>query len=264
MAFRESFALPLLFGALSGALAGLMGVGGGILLVPLLVHSLRRSQHEAQGTSLAFIIGTALVASIPYVRHDTVPWSLVGVLALGGIPGVMTGAALAKRTPAARLAFWFGIAMLAAAARLLFAPPLVSQGVTWAAPWNALLGFGIGTIAGLLGVGGGVFLVPALVLGQGLGQHTAQGVSLALIVPVAVVGAFSYARHGHAEWRLLPALFAGGAVGGWLGATWAHALDAPLLTRFFAVFLLAVAVRMIVSSRTALSRNDAATSGGTA
>ncbi len=264
MTFRESFALPLLFGVLSGALAGLMGVGGGILLIPLLVHFLRRSQHEAQGTSLAFIIVTALVAAIPYVRHETVPWSLVGVLAIGGVPGVMTGAALAKRTPASKLRLWLGIAILISAARLLFAPPLESHGAPWSAPWSALLGFGIGTLAGLLGVGGGVFLVPALVLGQGLSQHTAQGVSLALIVPIALVGAVSYARNGHAEKQLLPALFLGGAAGGWGGATLAHALEAPALTRFFAVFLVVVAFRMIVGARRTASMEGTASSGGTA
>ncbi|MEK7347427.1 MAG: sulfite exporter TauE/SafE family protein [Candidatus Eisenbacteria bacterium] len=249
MTFRDSVALPLLFGALSGALGGMMGVGGGILLVPLLLHFLHHSQHEAQGTSLAFIIATAVVAVVPYVRNDSVPWSLVGILALGAVPGVVIGAAVARRTPAGSLRLWFGLAVLAAAGRLLLAPPAGLGGAPWPPIWNALLGLGIGTLAGLLGVGGGVFLVPALVLGQGLSQHTAQGVSLALIVPIGLVGAVSYARSGHAGTRLLPGLLAGGALGGWFGATLAHELRAPVLSRLFALFLVVVAVHMIVGSR---------------
>lgn len=249
MTFRGSVALPLLFGVLSGAVAGLMGVGGGILLVPLLLHFLGQTQHQAQGTSLAFVIAAALVAVVPYVRNDSVPWALVGMLALGAVPGVILGAALARRTPAGRLRVWFGAAMLLAAARLLISPPSVSSGAAWPPFANAALGFGIGTFAGLLGVGGGVFLVPALVLGQGLSQHTAQGVSLALIVPIGIVGAVSYARSGHSELRLLPALFVGGALGGYVGASLAHLIRAPLLTRFFALFLVAVAIQMIAGSR---------------
>jgi uncharacterized membrane protein YfcA len=253
MTFRDSVTLPLLFGALSGTLGGLMGVGGGILLVPLLLHFLGQSQHQAQGTSLAFIIPMAVVAVIPYVQNDSVPWALVGMLALGAVPGVMTGAAVARRTPAGRLRFWFGFAILAAALRLLIAPPAGLGGSPWPLAWNAPLGYAIGTLAGLLGVGGGVFLVPALVLGQGLSQHSAQGVSLALIVPIGLVGTVSYARRGHSGTRLLPALFAGGILGGWLGATLAHTLRGPTLSRAFALFLVVVAAHMIAGSRRPVS-----------
>ena len=249
MNLRNSFALPLLFGALAGGLGGLMGVGGGLVLVPLLVHFLHQGQHDAQGTSLGFFIVTALIAAIPYIRSESIPWSLVGTLALGAVPGVMTGAAIAKRTPATRLRLWFGLAILASAVRLLFVPPAGGGGTLWPAPWNVLLGYGIGTFAGLLGVGGGVFLVPTLVIWQGATQHMAQGVSLALIVPIGFVGYLSYARSGHAKGRLLPALFLGGAAGGWLGATFAHSLRGPVLTRIFALFMVAVGTRMILSSR---------------
>jgi uncharacterized membrane protein YfcA len=165
------------------------------------------------------------------------------------VPGVVTGAAIAARTPAPRLRLWFGLAILATAARLLVAPPAGVGAEPWALAWNALLGFGVGTFAGLLGVGGGVVLVPALVLGQGFAQHLAQAVSLILIVPIGLVGAVTYARSGHSRPQVLPALFAGGAVGGWIGATFAQSLRGPVLTRIFALFAIAVAVRMIFGSR---------------
>jgi uncharacterized membrane protein YfcA len=258
-----SAALPFLFGVLSGALGGLMGIGGGIVLVPLLVHGLRQTQHQAQGTSLSFFIVTALVAAEPYVRADSIPWSLVAVLALGAVPGVIVGASLAKRISARNLKAIFGVAMLASAVRMLLAPPLVSDGAVWPGPLNALLGLGIGTFAGLLGVGGGILLVPVLVLAEGLGQHSAQGVSLALIVPIGIVGAVSYWKHGHAAPRLLPALFVGGAVGGWIGATGAHALRGSTLTRLFAILLVVVAARMIFGRISAAASGAASPPGGT-
>jgi uncharacterized protein len=263
MALRDTVLLPALFGVLAGAVGGMIGVGGGIILVPLLLHFLHQTQHQAQGTSLAFFIVTALIAAIPYMRNEAIPWSLVGVLAVGAVPGVMTGAAIASRTPAHRLRLWFGIVILASAARLLIAPPAAggSSGA-WLWPLNVLLGYGAGVFAGLLGVGGGFFLVPALVLGQGLAQHMAQGISLVLIVPIGLVGAIAYARGGHSKPRLLPALFVGGALGGWLGATLAQSLRGPVLTRLFALVSVAVAVRMMAGSRDRKNLPESSPVGG--
>jgi len=116
--------------------------------------------------------------------------------------------------------------------------------------------------AGLLGVGGGTVLVPVLVLGQGLSQHTAQGVSLALIVPIGLVGAVSYARNGFSRTRLLPALLIGGAVGAWFGATLAHQLKGPVLSRLFALFLIAAAIHMIAGSRRSVTPAASPQAGG--
>lgn len=243
-----AWTLPLLFGALTGALGGLMGVGGGIILVPLLVHVLRRPQHEAHGTSLSFIVVTSLVAGSSYLRAERLDLALAGLLALGSVAGVTLGARLARDMSALRLRRGFGIIVLAVAIRILALPPHpVPGGALWAAPLEIALGAGVGVLAGLLGVGGGTILVPVLVLLQHVDQHTAQGVSLLVIVPTAAVGAWRYARHGHVAPRLLPPLMAGGAVGALLGAALAHAIHAPMLSRLFALFLLPVAVRMMWS-----------------
>lgn len=240
--------LPLLFGALSGALGGLMGVGGGVILVPLLVHAMGRSQHEAHGTSLAFIVVTSIAAGASYLRAEHLDVALAGQLALGAVIGVLLGARIARAMTARRLRQAFGIVILLVAIRILALPPHpVVGGALWTPPVEVALGAGVGVLAGLLGVGGGTILVPVLVLLQQVDQHTAQGVSLLMIVPTAVVGAWRYARHGHIAPRLLPPLMAGGAVGALLGAGLAHALNAPMLSRLFALFLLPVAAQMIWS-----------------
>jgi uncharacterized membrane protein YfcA len=138
------------------------------------------------------------------------------------------------------------VAILATAARLLAAPPAPdAMPALW--PWgaNAAVGLGVGFLAGLLGIGGGTILVPLLVLGQGVPQHVAQGVALLMIVPVGLVGAVSYARRGHTAGRRLPALLVGGGLGAFLGAQVAQSLRGPTLSRLFAIFLVAVAARMI-------------------
>lgn len=240
--------LPLLFGALSGALGGLMGVGGGVILVPLLVHAMGRTQHEAHGTSLAFIIVTSIAAGASYLRAEHLDLALAGQLALGAVVGVLLGARIARGLTARRLRQAFGILVLAVALRILALPPKpIPGGALWAPSLEVALGGCVGVLAGLLGVGGGTILVPILVLLQRVDQHTAQGVSLIMIVPTAIVGAWRYARHGHMVPRLLPPLMAGGAAGALAGAALAHAIHAPTLSRLFALFLLPVGAQMIWS-----------------
>jgi len=222
-----------------------MGVGGGLVLVPLLVYALHVAQHEAQGTSLAFVIVTALVAAVPYDGHERLDLILVLGLALGAVPGVILGSRLAARTSAARLRVAFGAVMLVTAFRMLVAPPLASGGGLWPAPLNVLVGFLTGTLAGYVGIGGGTILVPILVLGQNIDQHTAQGISLLMILPVGIVGALSYSRRGRIATQGLPALLAGGAMGALIGALLANRTQAATLTRLFAVLLLATAAQMI-------------------
>jgi hypothetical protein len=240
--------LPLLFGVLSGALGGLMGVGGGIILIPLLVHALHRSQHEAHGTSLAFIVAVSLAAGTSYLRREHLDVPLAALLALGAVPGVLLGARIARALSGRRLRRLFGLLLLATAVRLLVIPPHPeAAGAPWPPHFEVALGAAAGVVAGLMGVGGGVILVPVLVLAQRIDQHTAQGISLLVIVPTAIAGAWSHARHGHVVTRLLPALMAGGAAGAWLGAALAHRIEAPLLSRLFALFLFPVSIQMIWS-----------------
>jgi uncharacterized membrane protein YfcA len=254
---------PVLLGIVSGLLGGLMGVGGGIILVPLLVHFVHMGQHEAQGTSLAFVIGAALVAVVPYYGSDRLDLLLAAALTLGAVPGVMLGSRLAARTSARRLRVTFGVFLLAIAIRILLAPPLDTGGSgLWPLPGNVALGFAVGALAGLLGVGGGTILVPALVLGQAVDQHTAQGISLLMIVPVGIVGVLSYAREGRLPSGPLPALLAGGVLGALAGALLAHRTEAPTLSRLFALFLLAVAAQMIFRRPRGTVPRSAAHGGG--
>ncbi|MGH7681953.1 MAG: TSUP family transporter, partial [Candidatus Eiseniibacteriota bacterium] len=162
-------ALPFLLGAVSGTLGGMMGVGGGIVLVPLLVHVLHEDQHQAQGTSLAIVLVTALVAAASYYTLDRLDLMVSVYLALGAVPGVILGSRIAAATPAAWLRAAFGVLLAITAIRLLAAPPHPLPG---SGPWlpsvHVLLGLVVGTLAGLLGVGGGTILVPILVIGESI------------------------------------------------------------------------------------------------
>ena len=96
-----------------------------------------------------------------------------------------------------------------------------------------------------MGIGGGIVNVPALVTLYSFEQHLAQGTSLAVIIPTAIVAAITHSRRGHVDWRLAALLASGGLAGGWLGARTALAIDGTVLRILFVCFLLLMVARMV-------------------
>ena len=115
----------------------------------------------------------------------------------------------------------------------------------------ALLAIGLtaGVLAGLLGIGGGLLMVPAMVLISGFDQHVAQGTSLLVIIPAAALGSFTHHRHGRLALRDAAALAVGGVLGALLGSVTALSLDDELLQRLFAILIIVMAVRMLRTPR---------------
>ena len=115
----------------------------------------------------------------------------------------------------------------------------------------ALLAIGLsaGFLAGLLGIGGGILIVPALVLLLGFDQHVAQGTSLLVIIPAAVAGSLTHYRRGRLVVRDAAVVAAGGVIGAAIGSLSALSIDDLLLQRLFAIVLLVVAARMLLASR---------------
>jgi uncharacterized membrane protein YfcA len=110
------------------------------------------------------------------------------------------------------------------------------------------VGFGLftGVLSGLLGVGGGIVMVPYLVLALGQGQHLAEGTSLLVIVPTAVAGAWTHARRGLVNRRVALGLGLGGVAGAFGGAQLALLIPTATLTRVFAAFLLVIGARFLL------------------
>lgn len=107
-----------------------------------------------------------------------------------------------------------------------------------------LLGVFAGSLAATLGVGGGIIFVPVLVSVFSFSQLDAQGTSLAIIVPTAIVGAVTHARAGRVNWKVVAVVGTGGVLGALVGATLAQTLDEAVLRRVFAIVLIILAIRM--------------------
>jgi uncharacterized membrane protein YfcA len=110
------------------------------------------------------------------------------------------------------------------------------------------LGLLAGVLSGLLGIGGGILIVPALVFVFGMSQHTAQGTTLALMVPpIGLLAAWTYYRHGYVDMKIAALICLGFFIGGLLGAKLATLINAALLKKLFGVALLLAALKMILT-----------------
>lgn len=239
-------------GASAGALSGLFGVGGGILIVPGLVILLGSPQRRAHATSLAAILPIAAAGAVGYVINGSVDWVAAGALTVGGTIGALVGTRALRRIPERGLRVIFALFMLAAAAALPFE---VTTGVEAAAidlptaGLLALVGVVAGTMAGLLGVGGGIVMVPGLALLASASQAVAKGTSLVVIIPMALVGT---ARNLRAEDVDVPVAVAIGSAGvaSSFGASFLSVRMDPLLSAaLFGVLLVAVAARLLLAAR---------------
>ena len=232
----------MLIGVAVGIVAGFTGVGGGALIVPLLVGLLGLTQHRAHGTSLAVVTFSAAASAIPYALAGNTDVVTAAELAVGSIVGVIIGAQWMPRIPAAQLRRGFGLFLAFLAIRLLLPVPAVAalgpQSPAAALAWNAAAGLVIGVIGGILGIGGGGMIVPAMIFMWGLGQHMAQGISLLAIVPTGIAGAASHHSRGNVAWRFVPLLAAGSIAGALASASVANQVDTGLLRQIFAGFLI--------------------------
>ena len=247
-------------GAVAGFLSGLFGIGGGIIMVPLLVLAAHFPQREAAATSLAAIVPTATIAAITYVTSGTVPWDHLAfglVIAVGSAALAPIGSRALRRWNVAAVR-WAFIGMLAVTAIMIFVTvPDRGTHLEWSVATvvelvalGALMGFA----AGLLGVGGGILAVPILIL-LGVSDLTAKALSLVAMVPAAVTGTTSSHRAGLVQWRtVLPLAITttcAAPFGVWastsLSETWAN----PLLAAIIVYATVQLADRAIRDSRKA-------------
>ncbi len=231
----------LAIGLAAGLLGGLLGLGGGVVIVPALTEILHLGQRRAQATSLAVLVFTGLFGFLSYLAYGSVPLGPALWVTVGAVLAAPAGASLTHRISRRKLRALFGILLVFVGIVMLTGlKELPGEGGVAGVPGWVFFVLGVlrGGIGAMLGVGGGVIVVPALVLLFGVKQHVAQGISLAAMAPMALVGSWTHWRHRKIEFRLLPGLVIGGLLGVVLGSTVAHWLPAGVLRRLFAVFLI--------------------------
>ncbi len=234
--------LALLGAVAIGLSLGLLGSGGSILTVPVLHYLLGQPEKLAIAGSLLVVGLIAAAASLPYARSRQVDWSNVWWFGVPGMAGAWVGATLAHWVPGpVQLALFAGV-MLLAAWRMLRGGVVEPAART---PNRAIVvagGLGVGALSGLVGVGGGFLIVPALVLIAGVPMVSAVGTSLAIIALNAFTGFAKYLDVLESEsldldWKTLLAIAAVGIVGSYAGNRLGRRLPQAMLRRVFGGFL---------------------------
>lgn len=253
--------MSFFIGLLAGVFGGLVGLGGGVVMIPLMVRFRHLTQHQAHGTSLMALVFTGLSGAVTYGLQGSVDLLASVCLAATAMPTARLGAFTAHALPERRLRRTFGLFLIFVSLLLLSKPYLghSSHHLTGWPKILALLASGglAGFISGMMGVGGGSIMVPALVLLVGLNQYTAQGSSLLAMVPAGSVGAYTHWRLGNVVREILPGLIIGIILGTYLGGSFAHLLPEGTLRAVFALILICLGIRFIW---TGISQEPAATS----
>lgn len=246
-----SIAKVALVGSLAGLLSGLLGVGGGIVLVPGLVVIAKLDQRLAHGTSLAATLPIALASFVTYLFHGNVDWGVAPWLALGAVSGAVVGTKLLSVLPRRTITIVFIVVVVATAVRLVFAGTGDGRADLSLIGIVALvvIGFLTGVIAGLLGVGGGVVMVPAMVVGFHMVPVVAKGTSVAVIIPTSIMGTWRNRPRGHVDLRLAATAGVIGAATAVVGATISDRMSDQVSNVLFGALLVTVAVTQFLSLR---------------
>ncbi len=248
-------------GVAAGLLGGTFGVGGGLIIVPGLVSFAGMERRLAHGTSLAATLPIACASLLTYIATGNVDWPLALFLAIGAIGGAYLGTHLLQVIPKRALTILFIAVVVATAFRLLLTDTAGGRSdlTVLMAVGLVLIGFITGTLAGLLGIGGGIIMVPAMVVLLDELPVVAKGTSVAVIVPTAIMGTLRNRKKSNADLRVAAIVGGFGIVSAVVGGLIANQLSTQASNIMFAALLAFVAITQVLSLR-AESRAEAATS----
>ena len=250
-------------GLIAGVLAGLLGVGGGLVIVPMLVFCFTKQgiptdviMHLALGTSLASIIFTSISSFMSHHRRGAVDWTIVKRIVPGILIGTFAGTFVASGLSTNFLKGFFAVFLYSVATQMVLnKKPKASRELPG---MQGMLGMGgvIGVASALVGIGGGSLSVPFM-LWCNVAAHRAIGTSAAIGFPIAIAGAVGYVvnglnaaqvpalSYGYIYLPALAGIVCTSVLTAPLGAKLAHALPVDKLKRIFAFFLYAVATKMV-------------------
>jgi uncharacterized membrane protein YfcA len=266
------FLLPLL-GFLIGTAAALTGIGGGVFIVPLLTVLYAFAPPNAAGTSLTTIVFTALAATANYSRQKRIYYKTGLALALTTSPGAILGAYLTTAVSPALLGLVFGVFLILVAAHMMLntfnlrKKPLRTQDSSRTGPVKsdaelirskktvavgAGLSFFGGLASGLLGIGGGVLLVPIMTFALAMPIHTATATSMFTMVFSSISGVTEHYQAHQINFQYAALMGLGTIVGAQLGAYASGRVSGKSLCRAFAIVLIFASIKMIDQYKTVL------------
>ncbi len=254
------FALGLLIlGLGAGVLSGMFGIGGGVVIVPMLITLFSFELRPAIATSLgALMMPVAILAVITYYRAGLLRVWTAAAVAVGLIIGGVVGAQIQSAMSIGSLKALYGVFLIYAAWRFIeprkllkLAPPSVVKDPVTDSPWYLLLGvgFGAGIVSALFGVGGGIVIVPVLVGLLHFDQKVAVGTSLGALLPPTTIGSVvAYYQQNLLDVGAAALVAVGLLFGALAGARLAIGLPSATVKRLYGVFLLVVGLNFVLQA----------------
>jgi uncharacterized protein len=240
----------LIIGLGAGTLGSMLGVGGGIIMVPALTF-LNVPPTQAASTSLIAVMSTSVSSTIEYSRQKRISYGLGLEMAACAIPGGVFGAVLSEYLLEDTFKLFFGMLLILTGLYVLYKNSVLKdrhvkrrslslQVAVFAAS------FGAGIISSLFGVGGGIIFVPAMLLVLGLTMHRAAPTSQLTLMMTAIAGVFTHSALGHPDYLQAFVLSTGSFVGAQIGARLSRITNDAVLQRLLAAVLMTVAIIFIL------------------
>ncbi len=261
--------LFILIGFLAGVVGSLVGIGGGLFFVPALLYFVNvnepgtMSPAMATGTSLLVIVITALSSTLAFLKQKKVDTETAWLFFVGSAPGSIVGVYLNKLLHAESFYLLFGLFQICMFILMLVKDKLKPRNIAWDVKrtitdsegityeygykrWVAILiAFFVGVTSSLFGVGGGILMVPAMIVLFRFPPHVATATSMFVIFLSAIVGSATNLLNGHIHWLYALMLAPGAWAGGKFGAIMAQRLKGKTLVLLLRVLILGIAVEMI-------------------
>lgn len=238
-----------------GISLGLLGSGGSILTVPILIYLVDQPEKVAIAESLGIVASISLFGMIPYAYRKEIDWKSVLWFGVPGMIGTYGGASISEFISGNTQLIIFGVVMLFAAFLMVKDNPKLKKEKGYSAPRYVLIAEGlvVGVITGLVGVGGGFLIIPALVLFGGLKMRIAIGTSLTIISAKSFIGFYKYldvlrAEKLNIDWELLAIFTVIGIVGSLVGGRLSKVVPQKMLKKGFGVFLIGMGVFILYTN----------------
>lgn len=241
--------LLILVGVAGGLLSGLFGIGGGTIIVPALAIWLSMPQKLSAGTSVLAILPTAVVGATTYALQGQVDWVAAICLAAGIIIGAQVGAHLLHKLPVNAVQWSFMVFLAVVIVMLWFVVPSRDASIDldfWTVALLVVTGFITGVLSGVLGVGGGVIVVPVLMFFFGSSDLVAKGTSLLMMIPGSISATLGNLRRNNVDLRaaayvgISASLFVpfSSLLAGWIDPFWGNVA--------FSLYLVFILAQMMV------------------
>ena len=243
-------------GILIGIFSSMLGLGGGVLIVPTLVLGLGLPTHNAVGVSLVAVFATAASATIEYTKQKRIIFWLGLLTSAATVPGALLGSDITKYMSSQLLAVIFSIMLFLITLNMLFTKDVgrssfESSRASSARKINTVASvltlFGAGVVAGMFGVGGGIFVVPIFNIVFGVGIHYAVATSTFTIIFTSLSGLAIHLILGHVLFEYAIPLVLGVVVGAQIGSRLAKKMSGLALRRFFSLVLIGVSIYMLIT-----------------